>query len=56
MNERSKPPVGGACAVFTLGRSALHQIENWGPVKQVEGDVADRRALLTSPHVLHLFG
>lgn len=59
VNGRSKLSVGGACAVFTPGRSALQQhIENWsragGRMKQVEGDVADRRTLITSPHTLHL--
>lgn len=55
MNGRSKPSVGGACALFTLGGSALQQqIENClragGLTKQVEGDVADRHALITTPH------
>lgn len=51
---------GGACAVFTVDRSAQHQeIENclWagGGMKQVEGDGADRHALITPPHRLNSF-
>lgn len=63
MNDQSlfKGLVGGACAVFTLGRSAQRQeIENclWagGGMKQVEGDVADGRALTTPTHALHPVG
>lgn len=63
MNDQSlfKGLVGGACAVFTLGRSALRQeIENclWagGGMKQVEGDVADWHAFITPPRALHLVG
>lgn len=60
MNDQSllKGSVGGARAVFTVSSSALQQeIENClrsgGWMKQVEGDVADRRALITPPHRLH---
>lgn len=64
MNDQRlfKGLVGGACAVFTMGRSALQQeIENclWagGEMKQVEGDVADRHTLISPPtHALQLVG
>lgn len=63
MNDQSlfKGLVGGACAVFTLCRSALQQeIENclWagGGMKQVEGDVPNGHTVITPPHALHLVG
>ncbi|KAK5854248.1 hypothetical protein PBY51_015335 [Eleginops maclovinus] len=63
MNDQSliKRLMGGACAVFTLGRSALWQeieklsVGRWRD-ETSEGDVADRLTLVTPPHPLHLVG